>query len=274
MTTTHYIATFANGQIPASVRASTPVNLADHLGDVIDHPNPGRPWFDESPFSYFRTYTRTGEVLEDWQLGTWPARLWVVEPTGPTGNWAPRNYPYWVLTHQLRVVEETDAWRALGPRGRQVLDYIERDLPEQARQWAAAWTADPEHTAHRYGQWYTDSICRTNHCNSGEHAISWADSRAETSRREGAMRIARSIARSAASRAIGNSADVAPNAGAAVCGIARRVSVHVTGGIAEYVGDRAALAVTALLVGDRLTRYELEALRGADLDNHPVSAAA
>ncbi|MER0443221.1 hypothetical protein ABR738_01275 [Streptomyces sp. Edi4] len=150
----HYMATLPDGTVLATdgahVGERTSVNLAAHVGEVIDHPTPGRRWYDESPFSYFRSYTRPGEVLE--RVPQWPARLWVVEPLGETGNWGGVHYPYWVLSHQLRVVEETEIWRAFGSRGDKVLRLIAQ-MPDLAREWVAEWSADPEATRERYRQW-------------------------------------------------------------------------------------------------------------------------
>ncbi|WP_395100690.1 hypothetical protein [Streptomyces noursei] len=120
---TWYIATPADGIIEISRQAGTPVNLAASVGQVIDHPNPcANLWFDETRFSYFRMVKRVGEALEDtsiWPV-TWPIRLWIVEPLGETGNWSQRHYPYRLLAHQIRVLEETDAHLALGAGGRDV----------------------------------------------------------------------------------------------------------------------------------------------------------
>ncbi|MFF2902368.1 hypothetical protein [Streptomyces sp. NPDC057966] len=138
---TWYIATPADGIIEMSRQAGTPVNLATAVGDVVRHPSPCRnKWYDESSFSYFRMVKRVGEALEDtgiWPI-TWPVRLWNVEPLGETGNWSPRHYPYRLLAHQIRVLEEVDAHMALGPCGRDVLTVVQQEIPERAARWAAA----------------------------------------------------------------------------------------------------------------------------------------
>ncbi|MFG2569201.1 hypothetical protein ACGFR6_27710 [Streptomyces sp. NPDC048567] len=153
---TWYIATPADGIIEMSREAGTPVDLAANVGQVVNHPNPCRnKWFDETRFSYFRMVKRVGEALEDtgiWPI-TWPVRLWSVEPLGETGNWSPRHYPYRLLSHQIRVLEETDAHRALGPSGRDVLTVIQQEIPERALRWAADWDAGPEGMRNRRWDW-------------------------------------------------------------------------------------------------------------------------
>ncbi|GAA0454323.1 hypothetical protein [Streptomyces olivaceiscleroticus] len=242
----YYMATTPDGVIPASVTAGTPVNLADHIGQVIDHPSPGRRWYDDSQFSYFRMVRRAGEVLEDTGMHpiAWPVRLWIVEPVGPVGNWASDLYPYRTLSHQVRVVAETDAWQALGPRGDKVLDYINVELPAQARAWAAAYAADPQRTQDRHAAWNGDSLCGTDHCSSGRHALAWAAHRAFTCRREAALRTASQLATAAAEQAV----TLPDDAGRA------------------YVTSRAIAMTTAVLLQDRLRPYLLNALRGVDLD--------
>lgn len=242
----YYMATTPDGVIPASATAGTPVNLADHVGQVLDHPTPGRRWYDDSQFSYFRMVNRVGEVLEDTGMPpiAWPVRLWTVEPVGPTGNWSTDLYPYRTLSHRVRVVAETDAWQALGPRGDKVLDYIHIQLPVQARAWAATYAADPQGTHHRHTAWYNDSLCSTDHCSSGRHAQAWAAHRAFTCRREAALRTAHQLAAAAAEQAV----TVPDDSGRA------------------YVASRAIAMTTAVLLQDRLRPYLLNALRGVDLD--------
>ncbi|ALU98493.1 hypothetical protein WQO_34195 (plasmid) [Streptomyces globisporus C-1027] len=153
---TWYIATPADGVIAMSREAGTPVDLAANVGQVIDHPQPcTNLWFDESRFSYFRMVKRVGEALEDtgiWPV-TWPVRLWSVKPLGETGNWSPRYYPYRLLSHQIRVLEEVDAYLALGPRGRDVLTVVQQEIPEHAARWAADWDAGPEGMRTRTWNW-------------------------------------------------------------------------------------------------------------------------
>ncbi|GAA1110908.1 hypothetical protein [Streptomyces javensis] len=158
----HYMATRPDGTVPPSCEylarcytqrgeTITTVNLADHVGQTIDHPSPGRKWYTDTPFSYFHMYTKPGEILERIEEG-WPIRLFVVQPRGETGSWGEETYPYWLMSHQIHVVEETDAWRAFGHRGEKVLNTIAQ-LPDLARQWADAWDADPDGTRRQYAAW-------------------------------------------------------------------------------------------------------------------------
>ncbi|MEV1040411.1 hypothetical protein AB0J01_27730 [Streptomyces sp. NPDC050204] len=209
--TIHYLATRPDGTIPPTTGSAAEyagwtgdpiptVNVAAHVGGIVDHPTPGRPWYDESPFSYFRTYTRPGELLERVE---WPARLWVVEPLGQTGTWG--GYSYWVLCHRLRVIEEAEPRHAFGHRGAKVLATF-AELPTLARQWAGEWTADPERTRRTYDAW-TERITET-------HALDWwAPCRAQYSRREAGLKTADQLAVTSIEQAV---ADAAPEAADAI----------------------------------------------------------
>jgi len=250
---TWYIATPADGTIEMSRQAGTPVNLAANVGQVIDHPNPcANLWFDESAWSYFRMVKRVGEVLEDtdiWPV-TWPVRLWVVEPLGETGNWSQRYYPYRLLSHRIRVLEETDAHRALGTRGPEVLDVIHQQIPEHAPRWAADWDADPEGMRERKWNW---EQCGGRTCGSGRWAksVAYATSRA---RRESAAQCwIEHLARDTVDQVL---ADTGASQGARVYAYGRAVGLAVA---AQHQA--------------RFDAYVLDALRGVDL-NTPVPAAA
>ncbi|MFE6288200.1 hypothetical protein [Streptomyces sp. NPDC057877] len=199
----HYMATRPDGTVPptdnhlaryySGLGETIPtVNLADHIGQVIDHPSPGQKWYTDKPFSYFHMYTRPGEILERIEEG-WPIRLFVVEPLGETGNWGGRYYPYWLMSQQIRVVEETGAWQAFGHRGEQVLAVLAQ-LPDLARQWAAEWAADPEGTRRTYQAW-EQRVDDT-------HALTqWAYWRAQSSRRAAGLATANQLAGDAAAQA-------------------------------------------------------------------------
>ncbi|WP_331759945.1 hypothetical protein OG422_31275 (plasmid) [Streptomyces sp. NBC_01525] len=195
----HYLATRPDGTVPPTSPRLVPhgegvptVNLADHIGQVVDHPSPGAKWYTDTPFSYFHLYARPGEILERIEDG-WPIRLFVVEPRGETGNWGADFAPYWLMSHQIYVVEETEAWRAFGHRGAQVLTVL-AELPELARQWAAEWAADPDGTARAYAAWHSRM--------DETHALGWwAFHRARSSRRAAALKAADQLAHDAAVQA-------------------------------------------------------------------------
>ncbi|WEH43967.1 hypothetical protein [Streptomyces sp. AM 2-1-1] len=249
---TWYMATPADGIIELSRQAGTPVSLADHVGQVIDHPRPcTEKWFDESRFSYFRMVKRVGEVLEDtgiWPVA-WPVRLWVVEPLGETGNWSQHHYSYRLLAHRIRVVEETDAWRALGAGGREVLDVIHREIPERAARWAADWDTDPEHMSDRWRTW---SRCSSRNTASGSWAQSVAGAASRARRECAAQWWSEHLAGQAVDRALA-AAGVSPDA-------------------ASYARERAADLAAAAQHQARLDAYVLDALRGVRLDS--VAAGA
>ncbi|GAB1331714.1 hypothetical protein [Streptomyces sennicomposti] len=255
----HYMVTMPDGTVPPTAGFTTSyetVNLTEHVGQVVDHPTPCKhKWYDESSFSYFRTYTQrgVGEVLErssEWAV-QWPVRLWIVEPLGETGNWGGRHYPYWVLTHRLRVVEETDISRAFGPRGDKVLSLIQQQLPELAGQWASEWAADPEGTRARYDAWLTGSV-------QPKHAQWWVDAKARSARREAAISQARELA-----------CTTAEQAAAAVLDDQDAVS---------HIRRRAWYLAAAEMFNDLLRRYDfqrevLAILRGSGLDTNAPALA-
>lgn len=76
----HYMATRPDGTVPPNIEdlaryarargEQVPtVNLADHLGQVVDHPSPGRKWYTDRAFGYFHMYTRPGELLSSRTTG-------------------------------------------------------------------------------------------------------------------------------------------------------------------------------------------------------------
>ncbi|MGW7620794.1 hypothetical protein ACWGLG_34155 [Streptomyces antimycoticus] len=248
---TWYMATPADGIIELSRHAGTPVSLADAVGQVVDHPAPCRTkWFDETDFSYFRMVKRVGEVLEGtgiWPV-TWPVRLWIVEPVGDTGNWSQHHYPYRLLAHQIRVVEETDAWQALGAGGREVLDVIAHQVPERAARWAADWDADPEGMRERRRNW---ELCGGRTCGSGSWARSMADAASRARRESAAQRWSERLAGDTVDQVLA-AADVRPAA------------LH-------YARSRAADLAAAAQHHARFDAYVLNSLRGVDLDSVPAA---
>ncbi|MBK3557226.1 hypothetical protein JHN55_11930 [Streptomyces sp. MBT56] len=251
---TWYIATPADGIIEMSREAGTPVNLAANVGKVIDHPNPCRnKWFDESRFSYFRMVKRVGEALEDtgiWPI-TWPVRLWIVEPLGETGNWSQRYYPYRLLSHQIRVLEETDAHRALGPAGRDVLNVIQQEIPERAARWAADWDADPKGMRDRKWNW---EQCGGPTCGSGRWADSLAMAVSHNRRESAAQTWIEHLARNAVDQALADT-DASMMARC-------------------YAYGRATGCAVAAQHQARFEPYVLDALRGVGLDSPAQAVAA
>ncbi|WP_423361476.1 hypothetical protein OH810_30755 (plasmid) [Streptomyces albidoflavus] len=247
---TWYIATSEDGVIEKSRDAGTPVNLAASVGQVVDHPNPcATKWYDESAFSYFRMVKRAGEALEDtgiWPV-TWPVRLWIVEPLGETGNWSPGHYPYRLLSHQIRVLEETDAHRALGAAGRDVLDIIQQRLPDQAVRWAEDWDDDPEGMRRRCRVW---EKCGTRTRASGERADASASKMSHARRESAAQFWAERLARRAVDQAL--------------AGAGASEDAH------SYACDRAMSLVLAVQHQARYDAYILDALRGVGLDRVPA----
>ncbi len=244
---TWYMATPADGTIEMSRQARTPVNLATAVGKVINHPNPcASKWYDESRFSYFRMVKHVGEALEDtgiWPT-TWPVRLWIVEPLGETGNWSQRHYPYRLLSHQIRVLAETDAHPALGPCGRDVLNIIQQEIPEQAARWAADWDADPETMRDRKWTW--------EQC-SGLWAESLATAVSRTHRESAAQTWIEHLARNTVDQALADT-----NAS---------MMAHY------YAYSRATGHAVAAQHQNRFEPYVLDALRGVGLDA-PAPATA
>ncbi|MET9986164.1 hypothetical protein [Streptomyces rochei] len=248
---TWYIATPADGIIEKSRHAGTPVNLAANVGQVVDHPKPcTNLWFDESPFSYFRMVKCVGETLEDtgiWPV-TWPIRLWIVEPVGETGNWSPHHYPYRLLAHQIRVIEETEPWPALGARGREVLDVVHRQIPQRAAQWAADWDADPEGMRERLWNW---ELCGGQNSGSGKWARAMALTTSHSRRESAAQRWSERLARDIVDQALAGT-DVSRNA-------------------RHYASGRAADLTVAAQHQARFDAYILDSLRGNDLDRVVVA---
>ncbi|WP_460074084.1 hypothetical protein [Streptomyces sp. YKOK-I1] len=249
---TWYMATPTDGILERSRQAGNPVNLADAVGQVIDHPTPCRTkWLDETNDSYFRMVKRVGEVLEDicvWPV-TWPVRLWIVEPVGDTGNWGQRYYPYRLLSHQIRIVEETDAWQALGRNGRAVLDVIDHQIPERAARWAADWDADPEGMADRCWNWH---LCGGHTSASGMWAKSMVSASSHARRESAAQQWNEWMAMNRADQVLAES------------GASRRAL--------SYARGRAADLAVAAQHEVHFDAYILDTLRAAELDTVPVNA--
>ncbi|WP_052441076.1 hypothetical protein [Streptacidiphilus anmyonensis] len=250
----HYMVTRPDGTVPPTCDSLAhwarthgedvpTVNLAQHVGETVDHPSPGEKWYTDKPFSYFHMYTRPGEVLElESTAEGWPVRLWIVEPRGETGNWGGRYYPYWLMSHQIHVVGETEGWRAFGHRGAQVLQTLAQ-IPDLAREWTAQWAADPQATHRTYTAWQQEL--------EEHHALDWwAHFRAQYSRRTAALRAATRLAADSA----GQAADAAGAGPETVTAIRSRARSLIAG---QLLHDRIRTGeyertVRALLLGDGL----------------------
>ncbi|MFE4019305.1 hypothetical protein ACFXPZ_18115 [Streptomyces sp. NPDC059101] len=179
---------------------------------------------------------------------TWPVRLWIVEPLGEIGNWSQRYYPYRLLAHQIRVLEETDGHLALGASGRDALDVIQQQIPERAARWAAAWDADPEGMRERYRNWVQ---CGGRTCGSGRWArsVTYATSRAR--RESAAQRWIEYLARDTVDQVLAGTV------------VSQAASLYACGRATD-------LAVAAQHQA-RFDAYVLDALRGVDLDSATVA---
>ncbi|MEV7218183.1 hypothetical protein AB0O31_34440 [Kitasatospora cineracea] len=251
--TTYYLVTGVDGIIPCSAAAGFPTDIAAALGTTIVHPNPGRRWFDDTAFSYFRMVSAPGEVLADApDLTAW--RLWEVQPLGTTGNWATvggRDDRWRLYAHQLHVVREADAHLALGPRGRQVLDLLQDQLPDLARRWAADHQADPARADDAHRTWRLCTFVEPAAAR-GDDAHSNAASHARSTRRSAALLVAEHLAIRTACAATQEE-------------FGRRA--------AHYAAMRAQALAAAVLMEDRLSDYVLNSLRGLYLEHlTPASA--
>ncbi|MFE1612704.1 hypothetical protein ACLQ17_25685 [Streptomyces sp. DT197] len=172
---------------------------------------------------------------------TWPVRLWIVEPLGETGNWSPGHSPYRLLSHQIRVLEETDAHRALGAAGRDVLDVIQQRLPDRAVRWAEDRDDGPEGMRRRCRAW---EKCGARTRASGERADASASEMAHARRESAAQFWAERLGRRAVDQAL--------------VGAGASKDAH------SYACDRAMGLVLAAQHQARYDPYTLDALRGVD----------
>ena len=90
-------------------------------GKVLDHPN-SHKIVPNKPSTYLSVSTEPAETLIG---GLWPCRLFRVEPVGDVLAGL-KVSPHKRAVLALRVVEEVEGWRALGPNGREVAAVIAR----------------------------------------------------------------------------------------------------------------------------------------------------
>jgi hypothetical protein len=121
------------------------------VGHVVEHPTSKRFGVMESNRSstYLSVSVEPGEVLTG---GSWPCRLFRVEPVGRTVKCTDGAYGFKRGCRAMRVVEELPAYEALGPNGAEVAAIIDRAgrlTVDEARRlaaaraaaWSAAWSA-------------------------------------------------------------------------------------------------------------------------------------
>lgn len=111
--------------------------------DVVHHPASDGMVRNE-PATYLSISTEPAETLIG---GSWPCRLFRVEPVGGVLSGLSAS-PHKRAVLSLRVVEELPAWQALGPNGRTVAAIIDRarsltrgEAKSLNAAWAAAWVA-------------------------------------------------------------------------------------------------------------------------------------
>lgn len=237
-----------------SRKAGTPVNLAPPSATSSTTPTPA---------------PTAGSTKVTSRTSAWssvPARPWKTPASGPppgpsgcgswnrlgeTGNWSPRHYPYRLLAHQIRVIEETDPHQALGDRGRDVLDVIHHQIPELAAWRAADWTADPDGMSQRLWTWET---CASLTSGSGQWAQSVAGSVSHSRREAAAQTWIEGLARNTVDQVLAHT------------------GLDVSHGVRHYAYTRAVGQAVAAQHQHRFDPYVLDALRGVDLDA-PAPAA-
>lgn len=107
-------------------------------GHLVKHPKPARHFGPRSQATA-RSYLSLSVEPADCAGFLWPCRLLVVEPVG-----AAREDDYYSHKRRVvaaRVVGEVEAWRALGPNGRDVAAFLDLLGTLSGKQWAAAWDA-------------------------------------------------------------------------------------------------------------------------------------
>ena len=112
-------------------------------GAVVEFPHPYRKFVRDDPSTYLSVSSEPGEVLTG---GSWPCRLFTVEPVGAVESHSSMGWKGCVRT--LRVTGEVDAHLALGPNGATVAAVIGRagrlsaaEAEALAAAWGAAWGA-------------------------------------------------------------------------------------------------------------------------------------
>lgn len=136
--------------------------LLHEVGKTVKHPEPSSwPILNNEPFTYLSTSIEPAETLIG---GSWPCRLFTVEPIGTIVARTDGHHTYKRGMKAYRVLEERPAHEALGPNGAEVAALIERlrlitaaeyedlraayDRQGCGAAWDAAWDAA------WYAAWY------------------------------------------------------------------------------------------------------------------------
>lgn len=169
--------------------------------------------------TYLSVSSEPGETLIG---GSWPCRLFRVEPSGLVAG--PSSRDRGTLAHKtgcsaLYVREELPAWRALGPNGQAVSEFL-AGIPQPAAAWEAAWEAAAQAAA----------------CGAAAQAAAW----------EAAWEAACDAARRAAWEV--------------ACDAARGAAWEAAAQAAWEVAQAAAWKATALLARDLITEGQFGAL--------------
>ena len=119
MSTTHYKATRPDG---TDFRTGT---VRYEVGKIVTHPATARfrDMHPNVPSTYLSASVEPADVLIG---GSWPCRLFRVEPVGRAVKRTDGVYPHKRGCRALRVVEELPAHMALGPNGEAVAALVER----------------------------------------------------------------------------------------------------------------------------------------------------
>jgi hypothetical protein len=115
--------------------------LLYEVGKTVKHPYHEGGMLPNDPATYLSVTVEPGESLVG---GSWPCRLFTVEPVGDTVTRTDGQLPHKRGCKALTVIEALPAHKALGPNGEAVAAIIERATTityDEAQQLRAAWAA-------------------------------------------------------------------------------------------------------------------------------------
>ena len=215
------------------------------VGRVVRHPAPDLS-LGLCSVGVLHFSDASGEVLMG---GSWPCRLFEVEPRGPVIG--PKDHKYG--TTALKVVAEFPAWQALGPNGEEVAALIDRarmlTKEEIKRLYAAEYAA---WGAAEYAAWYAAAYA-------AKYAA-WAA--AWDAVGPAARYAAENAAENAAWDAVWAAAGAA--AGPAAWDAVGPAARYAVGPAARYAAENAARsAARALVVKDLISSEQFELLYGS-----------